>query len=300
VTRFEMTWLEVFAQSPLGGNLHVVIHDADLLSGSTMQAAARRFRLSETSFVCRPSLEGADYRHRIFTVTSELPFAGHPSIGTAAAVAKRAGNGATSLVQETGYGLQRLDVSLAETGEDALVALHQGQPNLLEEVTEVAPLLESLGLDLQDAHPDLGPQVISTGLATLVAPVRDVATLGRITPRLVELAAVLSGLESHPVTCYVVVMAERYEAKNGPGAHWNARCFTPAVASGEDSATGSAAGPLTAYSETHLGTGSITIEQGVEMGSPSRLYGRMESGSVVVSGQARFVGQGWIDLPSAR
>ena len=90
--RYPLTLLDVFAIRPLEGNLLAVIHDADDVATGTMQTLARRFNLAETSFIQTATDPGATYRHRIFTVSEELPFAGHPSIGTAVAWAYRAGD----------------------------------------------------------------------------------------------------------------------------------------------------------------------------------------------------------------
>jgi PhzF family phenazine biosynthesis protein len=88
---YDITWVEVFAERPLGGNLLPVITGADGVDDGVLAAVARRFQQSETSFVQRPTDEHVDYRHRIFLVTGEIPFAGHPSLGTAAVIAHRAG-----------------------------------------------------------------------------------------------------------------------------------------------------------------------------------------------------------------
>lgn len=290
---FPATWLEVFAEQPLGGNFHLVVHDADAIPDGVMARFASRNRLSETSFVQSPSptADGADYRHRIFTTESELPFAGHPSVGTAAAVAARRGLTSASFLQETGAGLQRLTLTL--TPSTAAVDLRQNPPERFAEPSTAVhqELLAVVGLTGDDAHPTLPPAVVSTGLPTLVLPVSDVPTLGRLRVDLAQLDAALAKCPGRPVTCYVVTPTA------GTGATWRARTFTAQVASGEDSATGSAAGPLTAYAADEFGIQSVAIDQGVEMGSPSRLYGRVDGDAVVVSGQARIVGTGTLELP---
>jgi len=86
-----VTWLDVFTSTPLTGNQLAVVHDADRLDDATMLAFARETRLSETTYVQAASAAGADYRNRIWTMAGELPFAGHPSLGTAVAVARARG-----------------------------------------------------------------------------------------------------------------------------------------------------------------------------------------------------------------
>ena len=105
-----ISWLDVFAEEPLAGNGLAVVADADDVGEQTMLALARETRLSETTFVQSPSAEGADYRNRIWDPHEELPFAGHPSLGTAVAVARWRGLDQASFVQQTGAGLQPVEV----------------------------------------------------------------------------------------------------------------------------------------------------------------------------------------------
>src|ERR1700754_896673 len=105
-----IAWLDVFAERPLAGNGLAVVEDADEISDETMLAFARETDLSETTYVQSAEADGADYRNRIFTVATELPFAGHPSLGTAVAVARWRGQQEASFVQETGAGLQPIEV----------------------------------------------------------------------------------------------------------------------------------------------------------------------------------------------
>src|SRR5687768_5884906 len=102
--------LDVFTDRALTGNQLAVVHDADGVEDQTMGAFARETRLPETTFVQSPDQDGADYRNRIWTVAGEIPFAGHPSLGTAVAVAEARGESAASYVQQTIAGLQPVDV----------------------------------------------------------------------------------------------------------------------------------------------------------------------------------------------
>lgn len=285
---FPLTLLDVFAAGPLQGNLHAVVHDADTLADDTMGAFARRIRLSETSFVQSSDRDDADYWHRIYTVSGEIPFAGHPSLGTATAVALASGAATADYTQLTGAGLQRLHVELDVPAQCAEVELEQNPPELLGQL-EAGPLLAAIGLGPDDADPALSPWVVSTGLPTAVLPVRGEDVLGRARP---DLRLVQDALAGPPaaVTLYVVARAAR--------GRWRARCFTPAVAGGEDAATGSAAGPLAAYTAAFAGESAIDIDQGVEMGSPSQLSARCDAGRVVVAGRVHIVGGGNLRLPA--
>ena len=105
-----ISWLDVFAEGPLAGNGLAVVDDADGVSDETMLALAQETRLSETTFVQSTEAEGADYRNRIWDPHEELPFAGHPSLGTAVAVARWRGRDEAGFVQETRAGLQPIEV----------------------------------------------------------------------------------------------------------------------------------------------------------------------------------------------
>src|ERR687890_2733237 len=101
-----LTWLDVFTARPLTGNGLAVVHDADAVDDATMIAFARETRLSETTFVQTATEDGADYRNRFCMMSGELDFAGHPSLGTAVAVAIARGEERVSYVQQTRAGLQ--------------------------------------------------------------------------------------------------------------------------------------------------------------------------------------------------
>lgn len=170
----------------LAGNPLAVVHDGDALDERTMLALAIETKLSETSFVQTRRAAGADYRNRIFSMAGELPFAGHPSLGTAVAVARRRGvSGEAVYVQETGAGLQPIEVLIE--GDAASASMLQEPPRFGPEL-DPAPLLAALGLDDRDAHPDLPPQAVSTGLRQVMLPLRSMAALARIAsePRAVD------------------------------------------------------------------------------------------------------------------
>ena len=284
---FRYTLIDVFAAHPLEGNLLAVVEEADGIDDETMATLARRFRLSETSFIQTASSLTADYRHRIFIVDGEIPFAGHPSLGTAAVWAHRHGLAEADLVQQTLSGEQRLHVMLRGTSGTA--DIWQNPAEFGPEVDPV-PILEALGLPASAAHDALPAQVLSTGLPTLIVPLDDPANLGHVRLDTQRLAAALARLAdgSRPVTCYVV-------AEAGPG-DWRARSFGVDLAGGEDPATGSAAGPFGAYLKARIGLRRLTITQGVEMRCPSVLRVDTSDG-IKVSGDVHIVGEGVLGLP---
>jgi trans-2,3-dihydro-3-hydroxyanthranilate isomerase len=247
------------------------VRDADGLDEALMAAFARETRLSETTFVQAPSAERADYRNRIFTVAGEIPFAGHPSLGTAVAVALARGEKEASYVQQTVVGLQPVDVHV--DGDGAYASMLQEPAEFGAEV-DARHILAAVGLVPGDVHRELPPQVVSTGSETLIAPVASVTCVARATPdlELIEDLAVRHGFSNF----YLVCLEDPGRAR--------ARMFTRAVQGGEDPATGSAAGPLCAYLAKHGWGESVEIVQGIEMGRPSRLFAAIEDDRPRVGG----------------
>jgi len=283
------TLLDVFTARPLEGNALAVVHDADELDEPTMLALARETRLSETTFVQRAHVAGADYRNRIFTVERELPFAGHPSLGTAVAVA-RAERGADTAprtvryVQQTGAGLQPIDVRLADA--------HAAHASMVQEPAEHgaelprSEVVQAIGLTPEHADRALPPQLVGSGLTQLIVPLRDLDALARARP---DWPSVERLLQAHQATVL-------YAAVCDPAANSaRTRAFVSAAV-GEDPATGSAAGPLCAYLAKRTGTGELAIEQGIEMGRPSRIEAAMEGDRPRVGGDVVVVGDGTLRL----
>jgi trans-2,3-dihydro-3-hydroxyanthranilate isomerase len=281
--RYPYRLLDVFTSTPLEGNGLAVVHDADGLEDGRMLAFARETHLSETCFVQSTSREGADYRNRIFTIRGEVPFAGHPSLGAAVAVALARGEQETTYVQETGVGLQPIDVRL-EGG--AFSASMLQEPASLGPEVDARHVLAALGLVPGDGHRELPPQVVSTGLETLIAPVSSVRCVAEVTPDLDLIAALAE--RTGASNLYVVCL-------EGEG-HAHARMFSNFVEGGEDPATGSAAGPLCAYLDARGRGSRVEIRQGVEMGRPSLLLAEMEGGRPRVGGSVVAVIDGEVLL----
>ena len=278
------TLLDVFTSTRLSGNPLAVVHDADGVSDELMQAFARETRLSETSFVQSADADGADYRNRIWMPAGEIPFAGHPSLGVAAAVARARSEGSVTYTQETRAGLQPIDVDVADGVTH--VSMLQAPPVFGPEL-DPGEVLGTVGLDEDAGHPELPCQVVSTGLEHVIAPVRDAASLGRVWRDHDRIAPLLA---QHDATCLYLVAPDT----DAGTAH--ARSFFAAAEPGEDPATGSAAGPLCAYLAERAAVLSVTVTQGVEMGRPSRLECRMEGDRVRVGGDAVVVLDGTVFL----
>jgi trans-2,3-dihydro-3-hydroxyanthranilate isomerase len=279
--RRPLTWLDVFTSTPLAGNQLAVVHDADGLDEDTMLAFARETRLSETTYVQRPTRSGADYRNRIFSTPGEMPFAGHPSLGTAVAVARARGVKRARYVQQTPAGLQPIEVEL--DGDRGRATMLQERPTF---GTEPAPadVMAAAGLAAADAHPQLPPQVVSTGAPHLLAPLSDTAALRRAAPSRAALGALLEPLGA--MLLYLVALDPQAGSADARGF------FVDPAAITEDPATGSAAGPLLAYLRARAGTTALTVHQGAEIGRPSRIDCVWEDDRPRVSGDVVVVAEG--------
>ena len=280
-----LTWLDVFTATPLAGNPLAVVGDAGALDDHTMLAFARETGLSETTFV-QPATEArATYRTRIWTVNDELPFAGHPSLGTAVAVAAARGETDVRYVQETRAGLQPVEVELR--GRAARTSMLQ-EPAVFDEDLDPGTVLAALGLGAGDAHPDLAPRVGSTGVRQVLVLAASREALGRTAPVPAQLGDLLA--RTGATTVYL--------------AHWDEAAavartrawWLPRGALGEDPATGSAAGPLMAFLHDHAGVERLTVRQGEELGRPSVLVCAMEAGRARVGGDVVLVSEGRVFL----
>jgi trans-2,3-dihydro-3-hydroxyanthranilate isomerase len=278
VARHPYTLLDVFTDRPLAGNGLAVVHEAAGVTDDVMLAFARETRLMETTFVQPATEPGADYRNRIWTMSKELPFAGHPSLGTAVAVAIERGDDDVEYRQQTHAGIQPVRVSRDRSHASVLQ-----EPAVFGEEVDPAAVLAAVGLGPQDAHLTLTPQHVSTGLATLIAPLASVDAVIRARKDQPAVAALADG------TCNLYLCAI-------DGATARARSF-PSELEGEDPATGSAAGPLLAYANVRLGADRLEVTQGVEMGRPSRLLASLENGRVRVGGDVVVLVTGTLRLP---
>ena len=281
--RHRLTWLDVFADAPLRGNPLAVVHDADDLTADAMLAFARETGLSETTFVQAATEPGADYRNRIFDPRQELRFAGHPSLGTAVAVAHARGETAASYVQQTPAGLQPIDVTL--DGATAHTSMLQEPPTFGPEL-DAGEVLAHAGLTAADADPELPAQVVGTGVPQVLAPVRAEA-LARVRPDYDRIEPLLDRFEA--IVLYL------FACDPAPGRA-RARAFAHTRDMGEDPGTGSAAGPLMAYLHARAGLEALEIEQGVEMGRPSRLSCAYEGDRPRVGGAAAILIEGTVLL----
>jgi trans-2,3-dihydro-3-hydroxyanthranilate isomerase len=273
-----VTWLDVFTASRFTGNGLAVVHDAAGVPDARMHAFARETRLSETSFLEPAQAEGATYRHRIWMVRGEIPFAGHPSLGAAVAHVRASGETSATVVQETVPGLQPIDVEVR--GDLAKASMLQ-EPATFAAELDPEVVLGLVGLEGSAAV--LPVQAVSTGVPQILAVLADDAALDRAqAPDDVALDALLEAHDA--IVLYLAVL---------DGERARARSFFPG---GEDPATGSAAGPLCAFAHAHTGVARLTIAQGEAIGRPSRIETAVEGDRIRVGGDAVVVLDGHVTL----
>jgi trans-2,3-dihydro-3-hydroxyanthranilate isomerase len=276
-------WLDVFTASPMAGNALAVVHEADELDDQTMHAFARETNLSETTFVQTATVEGADYRNRIWMPGAELDFAGHPSLGTAVAVAHARGEREASYVQQTRAGLQPIDVRLE--GEVAYASMLQAPASFGDEADR-GEVMAAAGLAAGDADPELPCRFVSTGLLQLVAPVREAGVLNQAAPDAGRMSTLLSARGA--IALYLAAVdGERADARG---------FFIQDGTVREDPATGSAAGPLMAHVHDRSGARELRVAQGVAMGRPSEIDCAIDGDRVRVGGSVVVLAVGQIAL----
>ena len=265
--------VDVFTDRAFAGNPLCVVPDGRGLSSEQMQTIAKEMNLSETTFVLPPTDPQATYWMRIFTPVKEIPFAGHPSIGTAYVMAC-AGRfplqaPITRIAQQVGVGTLPLEIEVAD-GKPGRVVMTQGTPVFGGVIRDVAPLAAALGIDDGVlARLPWPPQVVSTGLKHLLVPIPTLKDVAELRPNLAALDLVLK--QNGALGCFVFSLETP-----SPEVFAHARMFAPGAGVPEDPATGSAAGPLGAYLAAHgalpRNRSSFEVEQGVEMGRPSRMW----------------------------
>ncbi len=279
---FRYVVADVFTDTPLAGNPVAVFTDARALDGEEMQRLARELNLSETVFVLPAEADG-HARIRIFTPGIEMPFAGHPTLGTAFVLA--APMQLLEIRLETGMGI--VPVAL-ERERDRLVFGRMRQPlPSWEPYAEEAALLSALGVERSELPVELYDNGARHAYVALSSE-DEVASLRPDMSALSDLPAVLG------VNCFA-----------GEESRWKTRMFAPAGGVAEDPATGSAAGPLAVHLARHgrIAFGEeIEISQGAEVGRPSTLYARADGSAdqlerVEVGGSAVVVARGEFRLP---
>lgn len=290
--------LDVFTDRQFSGNPLAVVVDPPALDDSQMASIAREFNLSETIFLDRAGERR--WNARIFTPVGELPFAGHPTVGGAVALALSeqvpidTGGAATSITLAEVAGDVAVEVRRTAGLVGSATFTAPRPPRLQRSVddTELADVFAAVGLTTDRAHPALGSGVWSAGVPFTVIPVASLDALGSCRVDGSRLATLTSA--GIPTAFYVLT---------GDGDRWSARMFAPDHGIAEDPATGSAACAAAGLLATTVPDGEArwTLTQGVEMGRPSRLdlSSTVTDGVATetrLGGDAVFVGGGTLRL----
>lgn len=294
--------LDVFTDRAFTGNQLAVFPDASGIPAELMQPIAREFNYSETVFVLPPENPAHARRLRIFTPGAELPFAGHPTIGTSHLLAMTGAvpvsEGDNAFVLEEGVGAIRIRVQVRE-GRVQFAQLSTARvPERLDRAVDAQTVAAALSLSAEDVLDDeVGPAVFSCGVPFLCARLRDVGAVGRAR---LDQSAWDGGLARRGIN-EIFFFSDR----GGP-SELRARMFAPGFGIAEDPATGGAVAALAGYlveqQKPAPGVAKWAVEQGVEMGRPSMLYLEADVTaegitSVRVGGQSVIVMEGLIEIP---
>ncbi|WP_142860184.1 PhzF family phenazine biosynthesis protein [Salinigranum halophilum] len=282
--------VDVFAETPYSGNQLAVFHDTADLSAAEMQTLTREMNYSESTFVASTAPTDGPYDVRIFDPAEELAFAGHPTIGTAAVIREFVRDDSPDeLTLSLGVG----DISVTVEAHDGTERywVHQVPPTF-DETLDHAVAARILGLDVGDLDERYPVELVSTGLPTLVVPLRSLDALGRA-------ATQAEPYHEDLIEPFGNVNLLVFAPETRGDADLAVRVFADAAGVPEDPATGSSNGCLAAYLVAHRYFDAdeldISVEQGHEMGRPSLLHLRAHDGddiSVSVGGRVQPVAEG--------
>ena len=281
--------VDVFTDQVFGGNPLAVFPDSGLLDESSYLPIAREMNLSETTFVYPPKNSKANFRVRIFTPGKEIPFAGHPTLGTAHILWETG-----RVPQESNSVVLEMDAGLIQVSrKQETLFMEQPLPVFGNTVDSIATVAEALSIDLNEIDTRFPLQVVSTGFPALYVPLKKLSAIQNVEPNLPALRKVLGEVD--------MIYVFTAETQNSSSTV-HSRAFAPFIGIPEDPATGSAGGALGAYLVRHrvienLDASAIIIEQGIEMNRPSTLLVNVEKtgqeiDSIQVGGQAITVLEG--------
>ena len=303
--RYRYYTCDVFAEQRFGGNPLAVLPEAAGLSGEQMQRIAREFNYSETTFVLAADDPAHTRKVRIFTPGAEIPFAGHPNVGTAFVLAATGALAAGGETLQAVFGEAAGPVPVAiryRDGQPAYCELTAPQALSLGAMPPVGAVAASLGLGpetvVTSTHP---PRVAAAGLPFLLVELCDRTALAEARVRHDEHAALMRACGGEGLHLYT-------RDTGVPGVDLRARMYAPLHGVAEDPATGSAnvalAGLLAACASEADGTFAWRIAQGIEMGRPSLLEASaIKRGGAVetvrIGGRSVLVCDGWIEVGAA-
>src|SRR5205814_642340 len=256
--------VDVFTDRAFGGNPLAVFLDGKGMSDALMQAIAKEFNLSETTFVLPPQNPANDFRVRIFTPANELPMAGHATVGTTFVLTRaglvRPGTGRTNLTLEEGVGPIPVAIDW-ENGRTCFIEMQQPLPKFSSPIENRAGIAEMLSLEPEAILDNLPIQVVSCGVPFLFVPIKSLEAIRRIRFRI----EVAERLKTPTGNTFVFTMETEF-----PGSGVHSRMLAPLLGVPEDAATGGASGPLGCYLVRYKVLASdgelrVVSEQGIEM-----------------------------------
>jgi trans-2,3-dihydro-3-hydroxyanthranilate isomerase len=266
---YRLRWVDVFTDRPLAGNPLAVVLEADGLSDTQMQAIAREMNLSETTFVLPPEKREHAAKVRIFTPHAELPFAGHPTVGTGWVLLDEGlvGSSVEGFTLEEGVG--PIAVRVDRSGRGVVLWMSHPPVKFGEVIEEREDMAAALGLTVADLRSEVPIQVVSTGVPFVFVALNDPAAVDRAVSSGEALTSVLDPHGLPPVFLFAVGAADRFYSRMF-GPHSSTRII-------EDPATGSASGPLGAFAVRYdlvprAPELSLVSEQGVKMGRQSFIH----------------------------
>jgi trans-2,3-dihydro-3-hydroxyanthranilate isomerase len=294
--------VDVFTNRAFGGNPLAVFTNGRGIQPELMQSIAKELNLSETTFVLPPDDPENDYRVRIFTPASELPMAGHPTVGTSFILAREhmieVGADETMIKLEEGVGTIPVTLKFKD-GVPDLIWMQQPLPKFGPRFDNTELIAEMLSIPPEAIETEWPLEVVSCGVPFLFVPLKDLESIRAIRFRLdvSERALRDFGISG------VFVFTKETELE---GSSVHSRMFAPGLGVWEDPATGGASGPLGCYLVRHeviplSQKSEFTSEQGIEMGRPSiiKIIIELDAGeikSVKVGGQCRFMGEGYLEV----
>jgi trans-2,3-dihydro-3-hydroxyanthranilate isomerase len=301
--RYQFYTADIFTDRPFGGNQLAVFPHAEGLTSQQMQQIAREFNLSETVFVLPPQTSAGTRHLKIFTPTTELPFAGHPTVGTAYVLGTIGEidleREIAQIIFEEGVGAVPVKIS-ATDGKPTYTELTAAKlPEFYSETPSLSDLAVMLSLELEDLRKgEYAPQGVSCGMAFLFIPLTSRAALqkARLDRQLWENSLANAKANNIYIFCNEPELA---------GSNLRARMFAPALGIIEDPATGAAATALAGYlgarDETIEGTLTWVVEQGFEINRPSllRVEADKKQGKIQeirVGGASVMMSEGWMEI----
>jgi trans-2,3-dihydro-3-hydroxyanthranilate isomerase len=287
--------LDVFAEKRYAGNQLAVFRHVEGIDDAEMQQIARETNFSETTFIMSDQPENSGFRVRIFTPGEEVPFAGHPTLGTAFVIQQEIiRQSVEKVVLNLKVGLIPVLFNYVDGNPD--IMWMRQQPPTFGEIFRAAEIVKAIGLSVDDVDQRFPIQEVSTGMAAVIVPLKNLESLQKARVDRKQFLEVVAKIDAKNIFIFC-------PKSHGGGSDFSVRCFAEFYGITEDPATGSANGCFAGYLAKHRYLGServsVRVEQGYEIGRPSLLYlessAQGEKVDVSVGGRAVMVARGeWL------